>query len=36
MRDIAETIKVRHFTFGAIAIVFYIVIEVGVPSMGML
>ena len=36
MRDIAETLKFRHFTFGAIAIFFYIVIEVGVPSMGML
>ena len=34
--DIAETLKFRHFTFGAIAIFFYIVIEVGVPSMGML
>ena len=36
MKDIAETLKFRHFTFGAIAIFFYIVIEVGVPSMGML
>jgi len=36
MRDIAETLKFRHFTFGALAIFFYIVIEVGVPSMGML
>ena len=36
MRDIAETLKFRHFTFGAIAIFFYIVIEVGVPSMGFL
>ena len=35
-KDIAETLKFRHFTFGAIAIFFYIVIEVGVPSMGML
>ena len=34
--DIVETLKFRHFTFGAIAIFFYIVIEVGVPSMGML
>ena len=34
--DIAETLKFRHFTFGAIAIFFYIVIEVGVPSMGFL
>ncbi len=36
VRDIVETLKFRHFTFGAIAIFFYIVIEVGVPSMGML
>jgi FHS family L-fucose permease-like MFS transporter len=35
-KDIAETLKFRHFTFGALAIFFYIVIEVGVPSMGML
>jgi len=34
--DIVETVKFRHFTFGALAIFFYIVIEVGVPSMGML
>ena len=36
LKDIAETLKFRHFTFGALAIFFYIVIEVGVPSMGML
>ena len=36
VKDIVETLKFRHFTFGAIAIFFYIVIEVGVPSMGML
>ena len=36
MKDIAETLKFRHFTLGALAIFFYIVIEVGVPSMGML
>ena len=36
LRDIAATLKFRHFTFGALAIFFYIVIEVGVPSMGML
>lgn len=36
LRDIAETLKFRHFTFGALAIFFYIVIEVGVPSMGFL
>ena len=35
-KDIVETIKFRHFTLGALAICFYIVIEVGVPSMGML
>ena len=35
-KDIVETLKFRHFTFGALAIFFYIVIEVGVPSMGML
>jgi len=29
-------LKFKHFTFGALAIFFYIVIEVGVPSMGML
>ena len=36
LRDIAATLKFRPFTFGALAIFFYIVIEVGVPSMGML
>ena len=36
VKDIAETLRFRHFTFGALAIFFYIVIEVGVPSMGML
>ena len=36
VRDIVETLKFRHFTLGALAIFFYIVIEVGVPSMGML
>ena len=34
--DIVETLQFRHFTFGAIAIFFYIVIEVGVPSMAFL
>ena len=34
MKDIVETLKFRHFTFGALAICFYIVIEVGVPAMG--
>lgn len=36
VKDIVETLKFRHFTLGALAIFFYIVIEVGVPSMGML
>jgi FHS family L-fucose permease-like MFS transporter len=36
MKDVVSTLKFRHFTLGAIAIFFYIVIEVGVPSMGML
>ena len=35
-KDIVDTLKFRHFTLGALAIFFYIVIEVGVPSMGML
>ena len=34
MKDIAATLKFRHFTLGALAIFFYIVIEVGVPAMG--
>ena len=34
VKDIVETLKFRHFTFGALAIFFYIVIEVGVPAMG--
>ncbi len=34
--DIAETLKFGHCTFGDVAIFFYIVIEVGVPSMGFL
>ena len=33
LRDIAETLKFRHFTFGALAIFFYIVIECGIPNM---
>ena len=36
VQDIVETLKFRHFSFGALAIFFYIIIEVGVPSMGML
>ncbi|MCQ2388645.1 MAG: MFS transporter [Kiritimatiellae bacterium] len=34
LKDVAATLKFRHFTLGALAIFFYIVIEVGVPSMG--
>ena len=33
--DIKATLAYRHFTFGALAIFFYIIIEVGVPAMGM-
>ncbi|MBO7684663.1 MAG: MFS transporter [Kiritimatiellae bacterium] len=33
LKDIAATLKFRHFTFGAIAIFFYIVIECGIPNM---
>ena len=36
LKDVVATLKYRHFTLGARAIFFYIVIEVGVPSMGML
>ena len=36
LADIGATLRFRHFTFGALAIFFYIVIEVGVPSMGFL
>ena len=36
LKDIATTVKFRHFSLGAVAIFFYIVIEVGVPSMGQL
>ena len=36
LQDVVATLKYRHFTLGALAIFFYIVIEVGVPSMGML
>jgi FHS family L-fucose permease-like MFS transporter len=36
VKDIISTLKFPHFTLGALAIFFYIVIEVGVPSMGML
>ena len=33
VKDIAETLKFRHFSFGALAIFFYIVIECGIPNM---
>ena len=36
LKDVVATLKYRHFTLGALAIFFYIVIEVGVPSMCML
>ncbi|MBR7180508.1 MAG: MFS transporter [Kiritimatiellae bacterium] len=32
-KDIAETLKFRHFTFGALGIFFYIIIECGIPNM---
>ena len=33
LKDIASTLKFRHFTLGAIAIFMYIVIESGIPNM---
>ena len=33
VKDILETLKFRHFTFGALCIFFYIVIECGIPNM---
>ena len=36
LKDVVATLKYRHFTLGALAIFFYIVIEVGAPAMGML
>ena len=36
LKDIVETLKFRHFTLGALAIFFYIVIEVGIPSTALL
>ena len=36
MADIIATLKFRHFTLGALAIFFYIVIEVGIPSTALL
>jgi len=32
LKDIATTLKFRHFTLGAVAIFFYIVIESGIPN----
>lgn len=34
VKDIVETLKFKHFVFGALAIFFYIIIEAGVPAMG--
>lgn len=36
IKDIVETLKFRHFTFGAIGIFFYIIIECGIPNMASL
>ena len=33
LKDIADTLKFRHFTLGALAIFMYIVIESGIPNM---
>jgi len=33
VKDIVSTLKFRHFTFGALCIFFYIVIECGIPNM---
>ena len=33
LKDIVTTLGFRHFTFGALAIFFYIVIECGIPNM---
>jgi FHS family L-fucose permease-like MFS transporter len=33
LKDIAETLKFRHFTLGALAIFMYITIETGIPNM---
>jgi FHS family L-fucose permease-like MFS transporter len=35
IKDIATTLKFRHFILGAVGIFFYIVIEVGIPAMGL-
>ncbi len=36
LKDVVATLKYRHFTLGALAIFFYIVIECGIPNMAML
>ena len=36
LKDVVATLKFRHFTLGALAIFFYIVIEVGIPSTALL
>ena len=33
LKDIADTLKFRHFTLGALAIFMYIVVESGIPNM---
>ena len=33
MKDVIETLKFKHFTFGALGIFFYIIIECGIPNM---
>ena len=33
LKDILATLKFRHFTFGALGIFFYIIIECGIPNM---
>ena len=33
VKDIVATLKFRHFTFGALGIFFYIIIECGIPNM---
>jgi len=33
MKDILATLKFRHFSFGALCIFFYIIIECGIPNM---
>ncbi len=33
LKDVVATLKFRHFTFGALCIFFYIIIECGIPNM---